>query len=667
MLANGIKETTATTGTGTVTLVAVTGYARFSGGFAVGLPGSYAIRDGNNWEWGVGTVGAGNTLARTTITATLVGGTYIGSGATAITLASGAADVICTDHTGTVRPISNLTGHVTSVGNATSLGSLTAAELNAAISDADVATLGANTFSAAQELPTGTAIASAATVNLNDATGNRVHITGATTITAVTLTRGPRTVIFDGILTLTHHITANNLPGGANITTAAGDRAVYESDGTTVYCVSYFTAAAAATVATVRTPANITPAAGATNQTDTPTLTAGPYYSLYGVTMAASQWQVSTDNTFATTLISSGDQAGTAVTYTLTALILSVSTTYYWRVRYKDTDGAYSAWSTPFSFVTAAGFAAYIATPTATPAIGAAFEGGYYTGLIWNEMIQSATSFLIGMGNKTFEVSSVVAYAYLGQALEVRSRANPDNKMLGTVTAASLTSMTINITSIVGSGTFTDWSIMSKYRVIVSPRATGESASLAYKNADTAAPAACLTLTEGRKATLAMVAAGNATIYPAANFCNNLSIASKTDWYLPARDELELIWRNLKCSAASNTTLVERYPYLGAAIYQNLGSYGDASTSYNLNLNSSPAGAAYTAGSPAQTGIAAFQQGGTEALTTTNSPKYISSSSMGAGLAWGHYYQSSGAYVGAQQESITSSLWRVRAVRRSII
>lgn len=95
------------------------------------------------------------------------------------------------------------------------------------------------TATSTAEFLTGTNIASAATINLNTATGNRVHITGTTTITAVTLTRGPRTVIFDGVLTLTHHATNNNLPGGANITTAAGDRAVYESDGTTVYCTSY--------------------------------------------------------------------------------------------------------------------------------------------------------------------------------------------------------------------------------------------------------------------------------------------------------------------------------------------------------------------------------------------------------------------------------------------
>ena len=112
------------------------------------------------------------------------------------------------------------------------------------------ALLTANTFTAAQEWATGTSIASAATINLDTATGNRVHITGTTAITAVTLTRGPRTVIFDGILTLTHNATTNNLPSAANITTAVGDRAVYESDGTTVYCVSYIRANGQAVVGT---------------------------------------------------------------------------------------------------------------------------------------------------------------------------------------------------------------------------------------------------------------------------------------------------------------------------------------------------------------------------------------------------------------------------------
>jgi hypothetical protein len=105
MLSNGINETTSTTGPGTITLAAVTGFARFSDGFSISDLASYAINDGNNWEWGIGTVGAGNTLARTTITATLVAGTYTSSGATAITLASGVAKVICTEHTGSVTSV----------------------------------------------------------------------------------------------------------------------------------------------------------------------------------------------------------------------------------------------------------------------------------------------------------------------------------------------------------------------------------------------------------------------------------------------------------------------------------------------------------------------------------------------------------------------------------
>lgn len=51
---------------------------------------------------------------------------------------------------GNVTTNANLTGHVTSVGNAAVLGSFTLAQLNTAVSDADVAQLGANTFTADQ-------------------------------------------------------------------------------------------------------------------------------------------------------------------------------------------------------------------------------------------------------------------------------------------------------------------------------------------------------------------------------------------------------------------------------------------------------------------------------------------------------------------------------------
>lgn len=118
-------------------------------------------------------------------------------------------------------------------------------QLSAIVSgDAAPASTYSGTAAGVVDLLTGASVASASTVNLNGTTGNRVHITGTTQINAVTLTRGPRTIVFDGALTLVHHATNNNLPtpGGANITTAAGDRAIYEGDGTSVYCVDYIRA-----------------------------------------------------------------------------------------------------------------------------------------------------------------------------------------------------------------------------------------------------------------------------------------------------------------------------------------------------------------------------------------------------------------------------------------
>lgn len=146
-----------------------------------------------------------------------------------------------TQMTGTITSYDSATGAVVMNATGTS-GSGTYADWTLSLSPSSGATLGANTFTGAQDWATGASIASASTINLNTATGNRVHVTGTTTITVVTLTRGPRTLIFDGALTLTHNATTNNLPGGANIITAAGDRAIYESDGTTVYCIAYIPA-----------------------------------------------------------------------------------------------------------------------------------------------------------------------------------------------------------------------------------------------------------------------------------------------------------------------------------------------------------------------------------------------------------------------------------------
>jgi hypothetical protein len=92
----------------------------------------------------------------------------------------------------------------------------------------------------------GTAIASGATVTFP--MNGYYHITGTTTITDFDWTTAAdgnwAWVIFDGILTLTHHATTLLLPSGANITTAANDRALFVQDSAdNVICLDYIKAA----------------------------------------------------------------------------------------------------------------------------------------------------------------------------------------------------------------------------------------------------------------------------------------------------------------------------------------------------------------------------------------------------------------------------------------
>ena len=89
----------------------------------------------------------------------------------------------------------------------------------------------------------GADIASAATVNLDNATGEYVNITGTTAITAITLAEGrPCTVRFTGVLTLTHGASLV-LPTNASIVTEVGDIAMFRGDaGGVVRCVNYMRA-----------------------------------------------------------------------------------------------------------------------------------------------------------------------------------------------------------------------------------------------------------------------------------------------------------------------------------------------------------------------------------------------------------------------------------------
>jgi hypothetical protein len=91
-LADRVQETTATTGTGAVTLAgAVAGYQTFALGFAGDLPGliGYLIVSGTAWEVGKGTLNStATTLTRDTVRSS--------SNANALISLSGTSNVFCT-------------------------------------------------------------------------------------------------------------------------------------------------------------------------------------------------------------------------------------------------------------------------------------------------------------------------------------------------------------------------------------------------------------------------------------------------------------------------------------------------------------------------------------------------------------------------------------------
>lgn len=86
----------------------------------------------------------------------------------------------------------------------------------------------------------GADVASAATIDLSAATGNLVDVTGTTTVTAITLADGHESVVrFTGALVLTHGASLV-LPGAANVTTVAGDFAVFRGYAAGVVRCMYY-------------------------------------------------------------------------------------------------------------------------------------------------------------------------------------------------------------------------------------------------------------------------------------------------------------------------------------------------------------------------------------------------------------------------------------------
>lgn len=185
--------------------------------------------------------------------------------------------------------------------------------------------------------------------------------------------------------------------------------------------------------------------------------------------------------------------------------------------------------------------------------------------------------------------------------------------------------------SVLGNG------IASHY-LIVAPKATGETGAAWDSTAGGSTTG--LTSVIAGPTNSAALAAGGAR-YAAATFCEGLTINGYSDWYLPAKNELEVAYYFLKNVSQAN----------------------DSPGAFGANANAvppmEPVSTPYSATVPAQTTAAAFRVGAAEAFADRY---FWSSSEYSTTFAWDLGFYSS--YPGSMLSVIKTGVSYARAFRR---
>lgn len=127
----------------------------------------------------------------------------------------------------------------------------------------------------------------------------------------------------------------------------------------------------------------------------------------------------------------------------------------------------------------------------------------------------------------------------------------------------------------------------------------------------------------------------------AAIFCENLTLSGYTDWYLPAQNELEVMYFFLKPTTTAN--------YSSSGSNANAVSPEPVSTTYG------------SSGLPSRTTAAAFQSGGSQAFASDTTP-YWSSTDFDANNAYQQDFD-----TGRQFRSVQNASIYVRACRRILV
>jgi len=403
----------------------------------------------------------------------------------------------------------------------------------------------------------------------------------------------------------------------------------------------------------VQQPENIAPADNATDTVLTPELEASAYRSLYGVPMASAQWQISEVSDFATTVVDD-TVSGTSTTYTPSSN-LDPNTSYFWRVRYTDDNGDQSEFSEATSFQTANIFTDQ---PTITePADGAtdiaeqpviessAFNtvngSDTHVASQWVIIRVSDSVEVFDSGEDTSNLESIEVPAGVldeGQesyTVKVRHKGQTfgfsayspdvtfttsstffdpaDPTFIGQAYAGGFLVGVID--TVAGTIDSQDaYQTGERYALVVAPKSLEAPAGLQWDTQNRIPESGSFTRWDGLQSTDAILAKNDSS-YEAFEHIRSIRSSdpvpndSGSDWYLPAMDELEIIYRNLKPNTEDNAVGSTSRSFPGTQ-------------DYGFNPSSDPQSSPYTINDPVQTSTSDFQENGVEAVDL---PRYWTS------------------------------------------
>lgn len=373
-------------------------------------------------------------------------------------------------------------------------------------------------------------------------------------------------------------------------------------------------------VAAVRKPAVLTPSAEQIMSSTSFSIVGAGYYSLYGINQGAAQFQISTAVDFSAgivfdTVTGAGQQCN------VPAGALNTGSFYYVRLRYQDIEGVWSQWSEGNRFKTGVpqAVAPTLTAPatgatnvTLTPTLVASAFAGVTGGDVYQTTEWQITTGANGAGTVAFSVQSNSAptnqYTVPAGALTNNVTYYARVRYVSSVAGTSPWSADVSFTTAAATQAGTDipapgnpfgggymagfmFENGQRYALVLSPRSSGwiEPSQYPFTTRGQAGLMSALSTYDGKANTDAMVNF-SASLYPAAARAKALTIGGFSDWFIPAVDELETLYRNLKPTSDNNFVGTNGTPWANGK-----------------NDNSDPIGAAYTAPLPGQVALSVFK------------------------------------------------------------